>query len=195
VNSFSVGQIHSFVILDNYQLKCFGEGGSGQLGYGDVFYRGDTVNEMSDYFPLMNISSSSLVVHSLQVSSFHTYVLLNDNSLKCFGGNNFGQLGIGSTDDQGDHPNEMGDFLKPINFGNNIEIIQCLIYLLQLVLHQLFFQQFSQHQIQLFSPHFYNLQVSILHFHFPLKLYFSYFQSSYGTSDHSWTSIWKFKLR
>jgi len=71
---------------------------------------------------------SGLTVQSLHVGYYHSCVVLNDNSFKCFGYNNFGNLGIGSTDYQGDGPNEMGNYLKPINLGTGVEIEECFDY-------------------------------------------------------------------
>ena len=47
----------------------------------------------------------------LQVGSGseHTCALLNNSSVRCWGYNMFGQLGLGDTSDRGNGPNEMGD--------------------------------------------------------------------------------------
>ncbi|MCB1018201.1 MAG: carboxypeptidase regulatory-like domain-containing protein, partial [Acidimicrobiales bacterium] len=41
----------------------------------------------------------------------HTCAVLDDDTLKCWGDNQYGQLGLGDTDDRGDTPGEMGDAL------------------------------------------------------------------------------------
>jgi len=127
VVQFQGGDIHSCVILDNFNVKCFGNGGSGRLGYGDTSTRGDSANQMGDYLLEVNLGSG-LSAQSLHIGEDHTCVVLNDNSFKCFGENNNGQLGIGSILDQGDGPNEMGTYLKPINLGTGVEIQLCFDY-------------------------------------------------------------------
>jgi len=123
----SCGHMHTCAILDNLQLKCWGNSGQGQLGYGDQINRGNGPNEMGDYLPEVNLGSG-LIAQSLHLGKDHTCVVLNDNSFKCFGDNGFGQLGIESNFDQGDGSNEMGDYLNPINLGTGIEIQECFDY-------------------------------------------------------------------
>ena len=50
--------------------------------------------------------------------SMHTCVILDDDSVKCWGFlNNVGQLGLGDTTSRGDGSNEMGDNLPAVNLG------------------------------------------------------------------------------
>jgi len=124
---FQGGNHHSCVILDNFNVKCFGRNNQGQLGYGDTSTRGDLANQMGNYLPEVNLGSG-LTAQSLHIGRYHSCVILNDNSFKCFGDNFNGQLGIGSTADQGDQPNEMGEYLGPINLGTGVEVELCFDY-------------------------------------------------------------------
>jgi len=121
------GNDHSCVILDNFNVKCFGRSNFGQLGYGDTSTRGNLANQMDDYLQVVNVGTNLNAI-SLHLGYEHTCVVLNDDSFKCWGRNNQGQLGIGSTDNQGDEPNEMGDYLEPINLGTGVEIQLCFDY-------------------------------------------------------------------
>ena len=121
------GGYHSCVILDNFILKCFGFNDEGQLGYGDTSTRGNLANQMGDYLFEVNLRVG-ITSSSVHLGDFHTcVVILNDDSLKCFGRNDSGQLGIGNTDDQGDDSNEMGDYLSYSNLGDDINIVLCFI--------------------------------------------------------------------
>jgi cysteine-rich repeat protein len=48
----------------------------------------------------------------------HTCALLNDGSVKCWGRNALGQLGLGDTAARGDGPGELGEALPPVNLGS-----------------------------------------------------------------------------
>jgi len=72
-------------------IKCWGFNSYGQLGYGDVANRGHTANTMGNYLQYVNLGSG-LTAETIHCGEFHTCVVLSDNSLKCWGLNDFGQL-------------------------------------------------------------------------------------------------------
>lgn len=111
--AIAAGSNHTCVILDDHSLKCWGDGGSGQLGYGDVTYRGAGPFEMGDALPAVALGSGRHAV-SLSLGGAHTCVVLDDHSIKCWGRNAFGTLGLGDTDDRGDGPGEMGAALPTV---------------------------------------------------------------------------------
>ena len=49
------------------------------------------------------------------------HCVADDASFKCWGGNGFGQLGLGDEEDRGDYSNEMGDSLSLIQFAFTAE--------------------------------------------------------------------------
>ena len=112
-------------ILDDFGLKCWGRNFEGQAGYGDTNNRGGSLNTMGDYLDYVNLGTG-LKAESLHIGHLHSCVVLSDNSFKCWGDNVYGQLGKGHTNDLGDEPNEMGDYLASIDLGTNIEISLCL---------------------------------------------------------------------
>ena len=57
VKSLSVGSgsSHSCAIFINNQIKCWGQGYLGQLGYEDGASRGGSLREMGEYLPFVNL--------------------------------------------------------------------------------------------------------------------------------------------
>ncbi|MSP23788.1 MAG: hypothetical protein EXR75_01210 [Myxococcales bacterium] len=53
-------------------------------------------------------------VTAIAAGGLHTCALLNDDTVKCWGRNHYGQLGLGDVQWRGDGPNETGDFLKAV---------------------------------------------------------------------------------
>ena len=76
-------------ILDNGDVKCWGSGGQyGALaGNTDIHSPPDTPIDLGDGRTAIDISCGAI----------HTCVLLDDNSVKCWGWDNHGQLGDGGT--------------------------------------------------------------------------------------------------
>jgi|GEM_PF-6297842 len=54
---------------------------------------------------------------------YHSCVLFNNGSLKCFGYNTSGVLGQGDVISRGDDPGEMGSFLPTIDLGTGLQAV------------------------------------------------------------------------
>jgi alpha-tubulin suppressor-like RCC1 family protein len=108
---------HVCVILDNDSVKCWGRNTHGQLGLGDTANRGDAPSEMGNSLLPVNLGSGK-TAKAIAAGALHTCALLNDDSVKCWGSNFHGQLGLGDTEDRGDEPNEMGDNLPAVDLGS-----------------------------------------------------------------------------
>lgn len=114
--SISLGSSHACAILDNNKLKCWGFNSNGGLGLGDTTNRGASPNQMGDNLPYVDLGTGR-TVKSVVGAAQSTCAILDDNSLKCWGDNSFGQLGLGDTNHRGDGANEMGDNLPAVNLG------------------------------------------------------------------------------
>ncbi|MFK7872153.1 MAG: RCC1 domain-containing protein [Oligoflexales bacterium] len=116
VQSVSTGLGFSCAILTDNNLKCWGWNSFGQLGNGSTSYVGDGPGEMG-----INLGSISLgtgrTAQKISLGSWHTCALLDDATVKCWGRNSFGQLGLGTMDTIGDEPSEMGDNLGVVALG------------------------------------------------------------------------------
>ncbi|GEN13214.1 Alpha-tubulin suppressor [Myxococcus fulvus] len=114
--ALAVGLSHSCAIVDDGSVKCWGNNGSGQLGLGDTEHRGDSAGEMGDALPVVSLGAGR-TAKAVVAGEFHTCALLDDDSVKCWGNNGSGQLGLGDTDFRGDGAGEMGDALPTVNLG------------------------------------------------------------------------------
>jgi alpha-tubulin suppressor-like RCC1 family protein len=92
-----IGNVHTCKLLEGGKVKCWGYGALGYLGYGSTTTIGD--NETPN-----NVGYVELGKPAIQVvdGDSHSCALLIDNSVKCWGANFFGTLGIGNTDKIGD---------------------------------------------------------------------------------------------
>ena len=122
-----MGESHTCVILNNDRVKCWGDNQQGQLGYGDNLGRGglSTVRvadlEAVDLGTVDGTSNGTpLTVKAIDAGSKHTCAILSNNATKCWGGNSYGQLGQGHTNNLGDEANEMGNALLSIDLGLNL---------------------------------------------------------------------------
>ena len=103
--SFSCG------LMEDGHLRCWGYNGYGQLGIGntnqiDLWYEMGSnlqVTDIGDY-----VESAALGLQSM-------CAIREDGQVRCWGQNNYGQLGHGDTTRRGDNSNEMGDNLPDTN--------------------------------------------------------------------------------
>ncbi len=107
---------HTCALLDNSDLKCWGQNTYGQLGYQDTNSRGDTANEMGDNLLAVDLGTSRTATKVVGGLDF-TCALLDNATVKCWGRNQRGQLGKDSIVNLGDGAAEMGNNLTAINIG------------------------------------------------------------------------------
>jgi alpha-tubulin suppressor-like RCC1 family protein len=110
------GISHTCALLDNGVTKCWGANWVGQLGLGDTVNRGDVPNQMGDNLPAVDFGTGRTAV-TLAAGSSHTCAILDNSSVKCWGYNPYGQLGLGDTEYRGYVPGQMGDNLPTVDFG------------------------------------------------------------------------------
>jgi alpha-tubulin suppressor-like RCC1 family protein len=111
--SISGGEGHTCVALNDGTVKCWGWNKAGQLGLGDMMNRGDALSETVDKLPYVSLGTQA-AAKSIAAGDHSTCALLSSGSLKCWGENNLGQLGLGDIKPRGDEPDEMGDNLPTV---------------------------------------------------------------------------------
>ncbi|KAG2429156.1 hypothetical protein HYH02_014191 [Chlamydomonas schloesseri] len=114
--AISVGSWHTCALLDNGSVKCWGYNDYGYLGLGDTSRRGNELGEMGDRLPAVALGTGRTAT-AISAGGWHTCALLDNGSVKCWGWNQFGQLGLGDTSPRGDGPGEMGDTLPAVALG------------------------------------------------------------------------------
>jgi alpha-tubulin suppressor-like RCC1 family protein len=98
----SAGLEHNCVILNTGAVRCWGNNDLGQLGLGNKTVIGNGPGEM----PPASVNLGGLATQ-LATGEAHTCALLDNGKVRCWGENNFGQLGLGNTKTIGDGPGEM----------------------------------------------------------------------------------------
>ncbi|HMJ02861.1 MAG TPA: hypothetical protein VK506_07960, partial [Conexibacter sp.] len=90
----TAGSSHTCAILDDGSVRCWGSGGSGQLGYGNTNPVGSGAG------PTPTIESAGPVplgagrtARAIAASSSHTCAILDDFTARCWGSGTMGQLG------------------------------------------------------------------------------------------------------
>ncbi len=113
VAQLSVGSQHTCVVLDDGSARCWGNGDSGRLGYGNVDSVGD--QEVPAAAGPLNMGGT---VKQIAAGGSHTCALMESGAVRCWGRGNEGQLGYGTVDfngdallgdDSGETPAEIGD--------------------------------------------------------------------------------------
>jgi alpha-tubulin suppressor-like RCC1 family protein len=104
-------------LLDDGSVKCWGSNSEAQLGLGDFKNRGDEVNQMGDDLPAIDLGTGKRAVYLSADSGVSFCAILADGSLKCWGNNGWGQLGLGDYYTRGVSISDMGDALPVVDVG------------------------------------------------------------------------------
>lgn len=104
--SLTAGFYHTCAIVQGNNVRCWGRGVNGRLGYGDQVWIGaaQTPSDAGD------VVVGGPVVE-LAAGSAHTCARIADGTVRCWGFNGNGQLGYGHTQDIGDNedPSSAGE--------------------------------------------------------------------------------------
>jgi alpha-tubulin suppressor-like RCC1 family protein len=122
VSSLASGHDHTCALMSDGRVKCWGANSSGQLGIGEWTNRGDDADELGDELPSVNLGFE---VEDLCAGASYSCALSTGGAVKCWGDNEFGQLGQGDTANRGGVGDELGDTLPAIDLGGDAEAISC----------------------------------------------------------------------
>ena len=99
-----------------------GSGGSGQAGAGGSGQAGTGSSGQAQGGAGGVISPAAPRGASVALSHQHTCARLADGSLRCWGENVYGQLGLGDTNRRGADPGTMGDALPFVDLGGPLAL-------------------------------------------------------------------------
>jgi alpha-tubulin suppressor-like RCC1 family protein len=85
---------HTCARFSDGSAKCWGWNVSGQLGYGNTQTIGD--DELPSATGMISVTKSGASITSIVAGARHTCALLSDASVKCWGTNYLGTLGVGN---------------------------------------------------------------------------------------------------
>lgn len=86
VRSVNAGENHTCALMNDGWVKCWGRNNVGQLGD----------DSQTDRLRPVALSNMSNNVSAISVGGTHSCLLTNDENVKCWGNNNYGQLGDGT---------------------------------------------------------------------------------------------------
>jgi alpha-tubulin suppressor-like RCC1 family protein len=111
---------YTCALLDDGSVKCWGD----TSGYDALAVVGTDPFDMGDNLVAVNLGIGRRTVALAAGGGDHTCALLDDGSVKCWGFNDLGQLGLGDIENRGDEPGEMGDNLPAVDLGTRQRVTQ-----------------------------------------------------------------------
>ncbi|MCG9873366.1 MAG: hypothetical protein MH321_01105 [Leptospiraceae bacterium] len=98
VTQVVAGEIHSCALLTSGDVKCWGEGADGRLGYNSIQAVGNGLGLSMEAAGIVPIGEK---VIQLALGTKHSCALLARGSVRCWGLGDFGQLGYNNTQSVG----------------------------------------------------------------------------------------------
>ena len=113
---------HTCALLDDNTVRCWGFGGNGRLGYGNVANAGDDESPGSVGPVDLGPGRTALAITA---GGAHSCALLDDHTVRCWGHGFNGALGYGGDPNNSDpmlHPQDIGNdetpgSIPPVNLG------------------------------------------------------------------------------
>ncbi len=110
--AITAGVAFTCALLDNGRVRCWGYGADGQLGYGATNDIGD--DETPGSVGPIDLGAGRKAV-AISAGDLHACAILDNGRVRCWGFNQYGQLGNGSTSNVGD--NETPGSVAPVALG------------------------------------------------------------------------------
>ncbi|WP_437316537.1 RCC1 domain-containing protein [Sorangium sp. So ce385] len=121
--SVAAGSQHTCVLLDDDRVKCWGQNNAGQLGLGDLTPRGGTAGTKPALVSTVPLDDLDDKAKAIVAGGYHTCAILGDDTVKCWGNNELGQLGQGHTSNLGGTPSTTPETFTPIPLGGPVKAL------------------------------------------------------------------------
>lgn len=109
-------------LLDDGSIRCLGANDYGQRGIGSTVEAPTWVSD-GNVLPRVRLGSGHSAI-ALSSSYRHVCAILDDHSLKCWGENFYGCLGLGDAVHRGRLPEDMGDALPTVDLGAGARVME-----------------------------------------------------------------------
>jgi alpha-tubulin suppressor-like RCC1 family protein len=110
VKALTSGEDHVCAVATDGRIKCWGKNAVGQLGLGDTRDRGAAAADLGAALPVVDVGHGQAVV-DLSCGKRHCCARMVQNTMKCWGDNADGQLGLGDLAARGTDASSTGDNL------------------------------------------------------------------------------------
>lgn len=120
----ATGKGHSCALLSDGTVKCWGSNGAGQLGLEHSLPVGERSGDMTKS-NAVDLGTRAFTVKKVENGANHSCTLFTTGDLKCWGNNEHGQLGLGTTDASADNPQQLstvdlgGQKILDVGLGEN----------------------------------------------------------------------------
>lgn len=123
VRKMALGRAHSCALFSNGKIKCWGDNTYGQLGTGNAVSNiGTSLSHLGNNLSYVNLGPG-LRALDLVAAENSNCALLTNKKIKCWGRNNYGQLGNETSTDRGQASTDMGDNLSYIKISGQFNKI------------------------------------------------------------------------
>jgi len=114
--AIAAGKQHACALLEDGAIKCWGGNSSGQLGLGDSIDRGSGPSQLGSDLPAVDLGTRCQA-YELGAGEERSCAICAQGVVKCWGSNQYGELGVGDFESRGDQPDEMGHQLPGVALG------------------------------------------------------------------------------
>ena len=118
----ALGTSHSCALFSNNKMKCWGNNSYGQLGLGSTQTTfGTSAAHMGDNLAYLDLGTTDTIT-SIHAMHYSTCAVFSTGKAKCWGKNDFGQLGLDHTTTIGTTSAQMGTALAYVKGVTGIEL-------------------------------------------------------------------------